>query len=314
MNLGRYHSVKWFENSYQTDVHFNYDHESPEVAILEMWNDLAQKFFRMHQADLRPRFHQKWAGTDSQKGRFEKEIKKLEKNFNRKCSSKNLITTPLKSDKVSRRSVDSYDEFAREFFPRAQRSAGQPSFDNNPGHRMRHIVRNVEKWTEDYLTGCSNQKIVIARWKRFTARWENEMAKNPIFAEEFKKEEAYLKETRSTRNARPCGRIYKEFGLHGEYRELLDSSHDDPRLCAADGHGFNDMSHGLCLLTHDWNDQLMSMIPYSGKIPRISIPGVNKEFKGAIFGHTKITTNMAILLSVMILLDVLSLSVIGMVF
>ena len=244
-----------------------------------MWNDLAQKFFRMHQSDLRPRFHQKWASTESQKGRFEKEIKKLEKNFNRKCSSKNLITTPHKSNKVSkldskvsRRSVDSY-EFAREF--RAQRSADQSSVENNPGHRMRHIVRNVEKWTEDYLTGCSNQKIVIARWKRFTARWENEMAKNPIFAEEFKKEEAYLKETRSSHGRRPCGRIYKEFGLHGEYKELFDASVDAPDVCANDGYALfaygADLRNGLCFMPSGWDNQLMSMIPYSGTIPRISI-------------------------------------------
>ena len=58
---------------------------------------------------------------------------------------------------------------------------------------MRHIVRNVEKWTEEYLTGCSNQKPVIARWRKFVDRWEREIAKNPIFQEEFKKEEKYLR-------------------------------------------------------------------------------------------------------------------------
>ena len=172
-----------FKNFSKTDVHFNYDHESPEIAILEMWNDLAQKFFRMHETDLRKRFHQQWAGTEDKIGRFEKEIKKLEKNFNRKCSSKNLITHPFQSDKVTRRFVKSNVEFVPEFLPkkRPQKPVGQLRVENNPGHRMRHIVRNIEKWTEDYLTGCSNQKIVIARWKRFVDRWENEMAKNPIF-------------------------------------------------------------------------------------------------------------------------------------
>ena len=172
-----------FENFSKTDVHFNYDHESPEIAILEMWNDLAQKFFRMHETDLRKRFHQQWAGADDKIGRFEKEIKKLEKNFNRKCSSKNLITRPFQTDKVTRRAAESIEEFVPEFLPknRPQKPVGQLRVENNPGHRMRHIVRNVEKWTEDYLTGCSNQKIVIARWKRFVNRWENEMAKNPIF-------------------------------------------------------------------------------------------------------------------------------------
>ena len=249
-----------------------------------MWNDLAQKFFRIHQADLRPRFHQKWAGTKSQKGRFEKEIKKLEKNFQRKCSSKNLITIPHKSDKVSRRSVDSYDKFARNFFPRAQRSADQSSVENNPGHRMRHIVRNVEKWTEDYLTGCPNQKIVIARWKRFVDRWENEMSKNPVFVEEFKKEESYLKQSYQPRyqpntNGRPCGRIYKEFGLHGESFELLDASVDNPDLCVApmrctpdsnpNNCNYDYLSNGLCMMEWidwygSWENQLMSMIPYPG--------------------------------------------------
>ena len=237
-----------------------------------MWNDLAQKFFRMHETDLRKRFHQQWAGTDNKMGRFEKEIKKLEKNFKRKCSSKNLIPGPFQTDKVSRDSVDSYDEFVQEIFPenKPKQSFGQLRVENNPGHRMRHIVRNVEKWAEDYLTGCSNQKIVIARWKRFVDRWENEMAKNPIFEEEFKKEEMYLKQTR-TNPGRPCGRIYSEFGLHGQSMELFDASVDDEffplpdcvpdcaRPCNYDANGKCDM-----YITAFGTNNLMSMIPYPG--------------------------------------------------
>ena len=173
-----------YENHSKTDVHFNHDHESPEIALLEKWNNLAQKFFRMHEADLRPKFYENWAGKG---GRFQREIKKLERNFSRKCSNK---------DTHPRQSIhkDNYDDFdADDFESRKRRSAGQLRVAHNPGHRMRHIVRNVEKWTEEYLTGCSNQKPVIARWRKFVDRWEREIAKNPIFQEEFKKEEKYLR-------------------------------------------------------------------------------------------------------------------------
>merc|ERR1712156_634817 len=77
----------------KTDVHFNHDHDIPEVAQLEKWNGLAQKFFRHHGADLRKPFLARWGG--GKKGRFEREIKKLEQAYARKCSEKD--TTSVRS-------------------------------------------------------------------------------------------------------------------------------------------------------------------------------------------------------------------------
>ena len=114
---------------------------------------------------------------------------------------------------------------------------------------MRHIVRNVEKWTEEYLTGCSNQVTVISRWRRFVDRWESEMLKNPIFQQEFEKEAKYLKQTRG-QPGQPCGRLYREFGLHGSYMELQ----------SGENYGFGNLGY-----TDFGNDELMSMIPYEGK-------------------------------------------------
>ena len=82
-------------------------------------------------------------------------------------------------------------------------------------------------------------------------RWENEIAKNPIFIEEFKKEEKYLRDNDGP--GRPCGRIYREFGLHGQYMELRDASVDWRN-------GLGDLRE-----TDFGNDELMSMVPYEGK-------------------------------------------------
>jgi len=217
----------------KTDVHFNHDHESPEIAQLEKWNDLAQKFFRLHEEDLRPFFHRKWAGKD---GKFQKEIKKLERNFERNCSSKNLIAVP-----------QSGGDYSKKVFPERKRRAGDNDGVHNPGHRMRHIVRNVEKWTEEYLTGCSNQDKVIIRWQKFVAKWEAELKKNSVFQEEFKQEEKYL---RNYEGPRPCGKIYPQFGLHGTPYELYDAAVDPTQ-------GIGNLGG-----TDFGNDELMSMMPY----------------------------------------------------
>merc|ERR1711990_909148 len=111
---------------------------------------------------------------------------------------------------------------------------------------MRHIIRNIEKWTEEYLTGCSNKKKVVERRLRFVERWEHEISKNPIFIEEFEEEERYLKNNDGP--GRPCGRIYREFGLHGQYMELRDASIDYR----------NDIDN--LGLTEFGNDHLMSMV------------------------------------------------------
>ena len=126
---------------------------------MEKWNDLAQKFFRIHQSDLRPAFYKRWGGSD---GRFRREIKKLEKNYSRNCSKKNLI--PRRSSFVTDESDFESEENSTD--ARERRSRGQLRVAHNPGHRMRHIIRNIEKWTETYLTGCSNQGKVIKRWLR----------------------------------------------------------------------------------------------------------------------------------------------------
>ena len=221
---------------------------------MEKWNDLAKKFFHMHEADLRPSFYRKWAGTS---GRFQREIRKLERNFNRKCSNKNSV--PRRSsgthtiDRVSRRSANANHELLGELDEqRVRRSSGQLRVAHNPGHRMRHIIRNIEKWTEEYLKGCSNQHLATFRWQRFVTKWESEIAKNPIFQEEFEKEEKYLRKTRN-QPGRPCGRIYREFGLHGQYMELRDASVDE-------NNGYGDLGR-----TDFGNDHLMSMVPFEGK-------------------------------------------------
>ena len=161
-------------------MHFNHDHEYLEIAQLEKWDALAQKFFRAHKDDLRFAFVQRWAG---QKGRFKKEMKKLGQNFLRNCSNKNTIPRPIVNSK------DSEDDFEASSENRDRRSEDNLRVAHNPGRRMKHIVRNVEKWTEVYLTGCSNQKGVTDRWRKFVLRWETEIAKNPIFQQEYEKEE-----------------------------------------------------------------------------------------------------------------------------
>ena len=86
-------------------------------------------------------------------------------------------------------SKDSEDDFEASSENRDRRSEDNLRVAHNPGRRMEHIVRNVEKWTEVYLTGCSNQKRVIDRWRKFVLRWETEIAKNPFFQQEYDKEE-----------------------------------------------------------------------------------------------------------------------------
>ena len=74
----------------------------------------------------------------------------------------------------------------------------------------------------------------------------------------------YLKQTRN-QPGRPCGRIYQEFGLHGQSMELFDASVDPPpnpddTMCDTTTNGKCDM-----YATTFGDDQVMSMMPYSGK-------------------------------------------------
>ena len=210
---------------------------------MEKWDALAQKFFRIHETDLRPPFFKRWAGK---KGRFEKEIQKLKDNFLRKCSNKNTIPRPM---------TESKDHVNIEY---ATENRDRRSVAHNPGRQMKHIVRNVENWTEIYLTGCSNQEKVIGRWQKFVERWEKELAKNPIFQQEFENDERYLRH--DIQPGRPCGQIFSEFGLRGRKMELNDASVD--------------MSNGIDNLgdTYFGNDELMSMVPYAGKLYQETVP------------------------------------------
>ena len=79
--------------SAKTDVHFNRDHEFHQVAELEKWEALADKWFRLHGDNLRKSFLARWSGPNGEwnKGRFQKEINKLKRSFSRKCSNKYIL-------------------------------------------------------------------------------------------------------------------------------------------------------------------------------------------------------------------------------
>ena len=251
------------ENKYKTDIYFNHGHEHPQIAHLEKWNALAQKFFRMHQADLRPKFYRNWAGSSSNdKGRFDREIKKLEQNFLRKCSNDDMAQ---RQDGIEEAKPDAEYFIGPASEERTRRAEIQLKEARNPGRRMKHIVHNVEKWVEDYLTGCSNQQKVVDRWQKFAANWEREIARNPIFQEEFKQEEKYLRNYDGP--GRPCGRIYREFGLHGQYMELYDASLDEEN-------GFDDLDK-----TDFGSYHLMSMQPFEGKTYITIIPTKTRPFR-----------------------------------
>ena len=228
-------------------------------------------------------------GTENTKGRFSREIEKLKKSFRRKCSTKNLVprpgtrssadsddstadsdadsTTDSDADSTADFTVesiaDALADFTAESLPRKKnnnssearerRSNGHDEVRvaNNPAHQARHIIKNLEKWTELYLGGCRNRDKIVRRWGKFVLRWMQEIAKNPIFVEEFAKEERYLR-SHGTRKGRRCGYIYNQFGLSGREMTLYDASEDDTN-------GFDDLGR-----TDFGNDELMSMVPYAG--------------------------------------------------
>ena len=240
--------------SAKTDVNYNHHQPIPEVAQLEKWNALAHKFFRTHQEDLRPNFYRKWAlpSPGIPNGRFEKEIMKLETNFIRcaeKHHDKRKLPRKVPPTNVPDAVVNNPTEETRK-----RRSDDQLSIDDNPDYQMRHIVQNVRKWTEEYLAGCSNQEKVVRRWEKFVVRWKTKAFKNSkmkSIQEELKKEERYLRN--SDGPGRPCGKIYREFGLTGYMMELRDGSYDV-------NNRFDNLKD-----TQFGNDQLMSMRPYEGK-------------------------------------------------
>ena len=83
------------------------------------------------------------------------------------------------------------------------------------------------------------------------------MVKNPMFQEEFDEEEKYLRNYDGP--GRPCGIIYREFGLHGHPMELFDAS-ENPE------NGIDNLGR-----TDFGNDQLMSMMPYKSRFQEFRI-------------------------------------------
>jgi len=209
----------------KTDVHFNHDHPSSELAKLEKWNMLAHKFDRLHAEDFRPKFYQKWFGKN---GRLDRENWKLEDAFARKCSLKHL---------------DPNVTVEKEKTKRKRRSTGVDRH-HNPGARIMHILNNMSKWAETYLQKCRNSDNVLRRYDRFMAKFEQQLMKNPNFQKEF--DDDGVART-NQRGDRACGRIYNEFGLHGKSRQL----YDDHEI----GH-LRDTDFG--------NDNVMSMAPMPG--------------------------------------------------
>ena len=239
-------------NHCKTDVHFNHDHDFHEVAQLEKWNDLAQKWFRHHGDDLRSKFSKRWSGLD---GRFQKEIKKLERSFARKCSAKNLNHQLIKDAAI----LDANGDENASNSTKKRRSDEDLEIFHNSGDRILHIIHNVEYWIETYLSACPQSERIVRRWGGsngeggFVGKWEREIAKNPIFQEELEEEERFL-DQRSQSGARRCGMIFNQFGLNGWRYPLYDASFDSKN-------GIDDLRN------HPFgDDELMSVRPYPGWI------------------------------------------------
>ena len=216
----------------KTDVHFNHDHPSSELAQLEKWNALAHKFFQNHAEDFLPKFNQKWFGKNGNDGRLNREVTKLYKAYDRKCTAKHLDpnVSILSEDELSERKRRSSEEGEHRH--------------HNPGHRIMHIVSNMSKWADVYLSKCSNQAKIVDRYHRFMARFESELMKNPKFQKEFENDAVARSDER---NGQRCGTIYSQFGLHGWSKTLYD------------GQGINDLGD-----TEFDGDELMSMAPVNG--------------------------------------------------
>ena len=107
---------------------------------------------------------------------------------------------------------------------------------------------------------------------RFVERWEHEISKNPIFIEEYEEEERYLKNNDGP--GKPCGRIYREFGLHGQYMELRDASFDRSYIENGNVNGIDDLGD-----TDFGNDHLMSMVPFKGEQKQLVL-SVYSKFSG----------------------------------
>ena len=229
------------------------------MAQLEKWNALAKKWFKNHGDDLRKKFRTKWSGSD---GRFQKEIKKLERSFNRKCSTKKSTPKWMKNgaDHLNEADLQTLDEQVTNSTDASDTSKKRRSDDDltivhNSGARMLHIVNNIEHWIEAYLKKCGNTDRIVKRWKRFVAKWKHEIEKNPIFQEEIEEDERFLRQQDAASGrsgARRCGELFSQFGLNGRRYTIYDASVD--RSQEIDHLGYHPLG----------NDELMSVKPYPG--------------------------------------------------
>lgn len=260
----------------QTDVQFNHDHEFHQVAELEKWEDLAGKWFRLHGDNLRKSFSKKWKGPNgefSPEGRFQKEIKKLKKSFDRNCSNKKTfhgrknegadgLAQQVKFLNGTSIDDETFKNTTTSNATRERRSSENSEKIHNSGDRIRHVILNIEQWVEETLSNCGNTNKIITRWRNFAKKWERELEKNPIFEQEIEEEKRYFR-SQGTADER-CGVIFTQFGLHGNQLYLYDAG-------IKSEHGIDDLGE-----TNFGNDELMSMKPLPGCYIR-AYQHVNKE-------------------------------------
>ena len=250
------------------------------MAQLEKWNALAQKWFQNHGDDLREKFRTRWSGSN---GRFQKEIKKLEKSFSRKCSTKNSTPKWMKDADEADLEVQTVDQQPSNSTnpsnsTKKRRSDDDLTIVHNSGVRILHIVHNIEHWIEAYLKKCPDRsfKKIVQRWKVFVEKWEREIAKNPIFQEEIEEDERLLRQQDAAGERsgwKPCGMLYSQFGLNGRRYRIYDASEDS-------SHGIDDLGdHPL------GNDELMSVRPYPGCYIR-SYQHIDKEGYSSVCDRT----------------------------
>ena len=229
------------------------------MAQLEKWNALAQKWFKNHGDDLREKFRTKWSGSN---GRFQKEIKKLERSFARKCSTKKSVPKWMKNgvDHLNEADLQTLDEQPSNSTDASDSSKKRRSDDDltivhNSGVRILHIFSNIDHWIEAYLKKCGGTGKIVKRWQRFLTKWKSEIAKNPIFQEEIEEDERSLRQQDAAAGrsgARRCGELFSQFGLNGRRYIIYDASVD--RSQGIDYLGDHPLG----------NDELMSVKPYPG--------------------------------------------------
>ena len=219
----------------------------------------------------------------------------MEKSFHRKCSHKAVYPQEPAYGEISNEDqlYEDVQESKISSSTRKRRSDKNPESLDNSGDRIIHIIRNIEKWVETYIQTCPNSERIVKRWGGsngsggFVGKWERQISKNPIF-----QEQAEAQKKRYFRNSANgdlrCGRIFREFGLHGHPLQLYDAG-ADPR------NGIGRLSD-----TDFGDNQLMSMKPEKGIFQKQQIYSVwtllqsnlkySFNIKDAIFEHTNIPT------------------------